>query len=378
MISQAEHQSRLSERRPCPTADSESIERYYHRNRPPTFEDQNVLAISFDPDLSGYTLPQTLIIYPNVETFHVDGATVDRISDRMWIIQSDLRDSAIRTALIEKLTTGFFSDEALSRCPEVVQGSPLSLRNTHRLERLKKKADMKDSRHYRLTTLSPVHGPHELLGENSPSTYNIAAFARLINAHASHSWGPARSIKTVEYAPRTTDRLNSYRSFSRQSFPASCHGNTTVILSSLDRAPDYFDLVSNETFPGALKDMRHLVVDSAIGAAAIGAAARSITNVSQGYSSPHLESVIFRLQDSRLDYTASDLISDVPMTSTTVEEADEGRLPGPIDLAEPLFGSVARVVFAASPRSEHLAHICEGANAAISLDREKRGLDGPQ
>ena len=166
-IDQDEWQSRLGERL-CPSADPASVRRYYDTWRPPSFRDLNVFAISIDPEQQQpYTLPQTLKVYPNVETFYANGATVDRITDRLWIIRSDMPESADRTALIAKLTTGFFSDHALSHCPEVQPGSKLSLRNTHRLERLKKNKDkMKGPRYYRCTIVEPVNGPHSSLGHS--------------------------------------------------------------------------------------------------------------------------------------------------------------------------------------------------------------------
>jgi len=377
-ITKVECDSRLAARAPGPSADPDSMRRYYQNNRPPTIEDQNVFAISVNPEVLTYTLAQILKVYPNAETFYADGpiadgapvggATIDCISDRLWVIRSDMRDSAARTALIDRLTSGLFSDEALSHCPPIPRGSVLSLRNMHRMARLKKGTDMGDSRYYRFTTLSPVYGPRDPLGEDSASVFNISSFARLTQEHASRLQKPAHPIKTIEYAPRTDDRLTLYRRFAGQRFPTSCEGGTTVIISSPDGAPDFFDLIADDFFPGVLKDMKHIIVD-----AAIKSAPRDILNPSQDYSSPHLESVTFRLQQWP-DQTASDCVSDVTIL-THAETLDE-HLVGPKHLAESLYGSTARVVFAALPGCEHLRDICDAANTAISIDRQKRGLDG--
>ena len=356
-IDQDECQSRLRERL-GPSADTDAVVRYYDTSRPPTIRDLNVFAISIDPEQQSYTLPQTLMVYPNAETFYADGATVDRITDRLWIIRSDMPESAARTALVDKLTTGFFSDNALSHCPEVEPGSKLALRNTHRLERLKKKDDMKESRYYRCTIVEPVHGPHSSLGANAPSVYTIPAFGRLIDAHASHSWGPAHSIETIEYAPRTGDRLNLYRRLARPQLPVSCHGNTTVIISSPDHAPNYFDLISNPTFPGDLRDVKHLIID-----ASLGSTPRPLPNNSQAYSSPHLQSVTFRLQDSAMDKTVSGRAPGA--------ESGEGHLPGPEALARPLYGSTARVIYVPGLSSAHLGDLC--SQATLNAANNQRG-----
>jgi hypothetical protein len=364
-IDQIECQSRLRERL-GPSADPDAVTRYYETSRPPTHRDLNVFAISIDPEQESQTLPQTLMVYPNAETFYVDDATVDRITDRLWIIRSDMPESAARTALIDKLTNGFFSDHALSHCPEVEPGSKLALRNTHRLERLKKKDDMKGSRYYRCTIVEPVNGPHSSLGANAPSVYTIPAFGRLIDAHTSHSWGPAHSIETIEYAPRSGDQLSLYRRHARPQLPASCHGDTTVILSSPDHAPNYFDLIANPTFPGDLRNMKHLIID-----ASIGSTPQLVPNISQAYSSPHLESVTFRLGDPTVDDAASDIAAGT-MEGASSEETGEGHLPGPQDLARPLFGSSARVIYTPGPSSAHLADLCN--QATLSAASTQRGV----
>ena len=300
------------------------------------------------------------MVYPNAETFYADGATVDRITDRLWIIRSGLRDSAARTALIDKLTSGFFSDHALSHCPKVEPGSTLALRNSHRLERLKKKDDMTESRYYRCSIVEPVYGPRNLLGEDSASVYCIGAFGRLIDAHASHAWEPAHSIETIEYAPGTQNRLSLYRRLALPQLPVSCHGNTTVVLSS-----NYFDLISNPTFPGDLRNMKHIVID-----ASLGSTPQLVPNISQAYSSPHIESVTFRLQDPRMDEAASDMAAGT-VEGASSEETGEGHLPGPLDLARPLFGSTARVVYTPGPSSAHLADLCNQATlSAVSKRRD--------
>jgi hypothetical protein len=338
IVDSCEWQARLQERL-GPSAIPESANQYYDASRSSTVRDENVFAMTMSPGIGPYTLDQTLLVYPNMETFYTDGAIIDRISDRLWIIRSDLRESATRTALIRSLNSGFFNDEALSHCPLVAHGSKLSLRNTHRLNRLKKTSDMKGSRYYRFTTVSPAHGPRYLLGEDSASVYNIAAFTRLIDAHASNAWGPAHSIETIEYAPRTDYRLSAYRRLALQQFPVSCHGNTTVVISSPSRAPGYFDLMSNGGFPGNLRSMKHLVID-----ASIGTAPRSVPNVAEAYSSPHLESVMFRLQGMPEDEAAM-TSGSYQATVTPGIGTDETRLARPEDLARPLVGSAAKVTF---------------------------------
>lgn len=358
---QAECQSRLRERL-GPSADPESVNRYFDKSRRPTIYDRSVLAITVPPEQSRYTLPQILMVFPNIESFYSEGATIDRISDRLWIMHSDMSDSPARTALVEDLTTGFFNDEALSHCPEVPPGSPLSLRNTHRLERLKKKDDMKGSRYYRFTTVEPAHGPRNLLGEDSASAYNIAAFGRLIDAHASHSWGPAHSIETIEYAPRTHDRLKLYRRLALRQFPTICHGNTTVILSSPSHAPDYFDIVSNDMFPGELAKMKRLVID-----ASIGSTPQSAPNISQEYSSPHLQSVTFRLQDRLRDNAVTGRAEGV--TAVPDEDVEGEHVPESKDLVAPLYGSAARVIFTPGPESAHLSDLCDQATTDAASGR---------
>jgi hypothetical protein len=364
-IGQDECQSRLRERL-GPSADPDAVVRYYDTSRPPTIRDLNVFAISINPEQQSYTLPQTLMVYPNAETFYTDGANVDRITDRLWIIRSDMPESAARTALVDKLTAGFFSDHALSHCPEVQAGSKLALRNTHRLERLKKKDDMKESRYYRCTIVEPVHGTGSLFGDNTAGVYTTAVFGRLIDAHASHSWGPAHSIETIEYAPRTHNRLSLYRRLALQQLPVSCHGKTTVILSSPDHAPSYFDLISDPTSPGDLRNMKHLVID-----ASLGPTPQIVPNISQAYSSPHLQSVTFRLQDSPMDNTTSGIVSGT-MEGASDKEAGEGHLPGPQDLARPLFGSTARIIYIPGPSSAHLADLCN--QATLSAASRRRGV----
>jgi len=357
-IGQGECQYRLRERL-GPHPDSELVGRYYDAFDPPTNCDRNVIAMSIDPEQHSYTLPQTLKVYPNVETFYANGATVDRITDRLWIIRSDMGESAARTALIDKLTTGFFSDHALSHCPEVQLGSKLALRNTHRLKRLMNKDKMKGSRYYRCTLVEPVHGPRYLLGEDTASVYSIGAFNRLMDAHASHSWGPAHSIETIEYAPRTLHRLSLYRRFARSQLHVFCHGNITVKISSPDHAPNYFDLISDPTFPGDLGNVKQLVVD-----ASLGPAPRFLPNVSRAYSSPHLESVTFRLQDRPADDART--YSAVGVAAGSGEESEEELQPEPEDLARPLYGSTVGVIYTPGPGSDHLAEVCHRATINVT------------
>jgi hypothetical protein len=352
-IDQDECQSRLQERL-GPSEDSDAVMKYYDTSRPPTVRDLNVFAITIDPEQQSYTLPQTLMVYPNAETFYADGATVDRITGRLWIIRSDMPESAARIALIDKLTTGFFSDHALSHCPEVQSGSKLALRNTHRLERLKKKDDMKGSRYYRCTIVEPVHAPRNTLGEDTASVYCIGAFGRLMDAHASHSWGSAHPIETIEYAPRTDNRLSLYRRLALSQLSVSCHGNTTVIISSPDHAPNYFDLISDPTFPGDLRNMKHLMID-----ASLGPTPQLVPNISQAYSSPHLEDVTFRLQDRLIADSVSARAAGG--TAGSDEETEVGHQPGPEDLARPLHGSTAWVIYTPGPGSDHLADLCTQA-----------------
>ena len=364
-IGQDECQSRLRERL-GPSADPDAVVRYYDTSRPPTIRDLNVFAISINPEQQSYTLPQTLMVYPNVETFYADGATVDRITDQFWITRSNMPRSAARTALVDNLAAGFFSDHALSHCPEVQRGSNLSLRHTHRLDRLKKKDDMEGSRYYRCTTVAPVQGIRYLLAEDAASLYATGAFGCLIDAHASHPWGPAHSFDTIEYAPRDEYRLSFYRCLSRRQLPMACHGTTTVILSSPDHAPSYFDLISSPTFPGDLRNMKHLIID-----ASLGSTPRLLPNNSQAYSSPHLESVTFRLQDSPMDDAASN-VATATVEGATGEEAGQGHLPEPQDLARPLYGSTARIIYTPGPSSAHLADLCN--QATLSAASRRRGV----
>jgi hypothetical protein len=362
-IGQNECQARLRERL-GPTADSDAVMTY---SRPPTLRDLNVFAISIDPEQQSYTLPQTLMVYPNVETFYADGATVDRITDQFWITRSNMPRSAARTALVDNLAAGFFSDHALSHCPEVQRGSNLSLRHTHRLDRLKKKDDMEGSRYYRCTTVAPIQGIRYLLAEDAASLYATGAFGCLIDAHASHPWGPAHSFDTIEYAPREEYRDSFYRRLSRRQLPMTCHGTTTVILSSPDHAPSYFDLISNPTFPGDLRDMKHLIID-----ASLGSTPRPLPNNSQAYSSPHLQSVTFRLQDPTMDEVASEIASGTVEGAFDEETGEGHHLPGPQDLARPLYGSTARVVYTPGPSSAHLADLCN--QATLSAASRRRGV----
>jgi len=363
-IGQDEWQSRLGERT-CPSADPALVRRYYDTWLPPSFRDLSVFAISIDPEQQQpYTLPQTLKVYPNVETFYANGATVDRITDRLWIIRSDMRESAARTALIDKLTTGFFGDHALSHCPAVQPRSKLALRNTQRLERLMKNKDkMKGPRYYRCTIVEPVNGPHSSLGPNDPTVYTVPAFGRLIDAHASHSVGPSHSIETIEYALRSGDRPSLYRSLARPQLPVSCHGSITVKISSPDHAPNYFDLISNPTFPGDLRNMKHLVID-----VSLGPSPKIVPNISQAYSSLHLESVTFRLQDPLMNDSTSDIAS-CRVEGASSEETGEGHLPGPQNLARPLFGSTARVIYTPGPSSAHLGDLCSRATLDAANNR---------
>lgn len=312
---------------------------YYDPSRSPTRGDLNVLAISVDPERPSHYLPSTLRVYPNLETFYANGATIDRITDRLWIVRSDMSEPGSRTSLIDKLTSGFLSDHALSHCPEIQPGSKLSHRNIPRLKRLIERDDMSGSRYYRCTIIEPVHGSPYHLGEDEAPTYSIDVFSRLMAALASQSSGPAHSIETIEYAPRTRDQLSVYRKLARKPLPQSCHDNTTVIISSPDHAPNYFDLISDPDFPGGLNNMKHLIID-----ASLGPAPRDVLNISQAYSSPHLESVTFRLQKPPFEDAASDIAGGKLEGASGEEIGEIHRLAS--DLARPFYGSTAGVIYA--------------------------------
>jgi len=365
-IDQKEWEPRLQETLGS-SAESDAVMQYHDPSRPPTRGDLNVLAISVDPGHPSHSLPWIMRVYPNLETFYADGATIERITDRLWIMHSNMREPGSRTSLIDKLTSGFLSDRALSHCPEIQPGSKLSHRNIPRLKRLMERDDMRGSLYYRCTIVEPVHGPPYHLGEDQAPTYSIGAFSRLMHAHASQSWGLGHSIETIEYAPHTRDRLSIYRKIARQQQPASCHGKTTVIISSPDHAPNYFDLISDAEFPGRLNNMKHLTID-----ASLGPAPRDVLNISQAYLSPHLESVTFRLQHPPFEDAASDIAWKELEGASGEAIGERHRLPN--DLARPFYGSTARVIYAPGPNSHHLADLCTRATLDYASSQVS-GLD---
>jgi hypothetical protein len=334
--------------------DPEAISLYYNGLEKPSIYDLNVYAVEFSSDLSPYTLAQTLTVFPNAESFITAGAAIDLVSDRLVIIRSDMPESPARTALIDRLTRGSFSPEAMSSCPRVEQGSKLSERNLSRLARLKN--TMAGTRYLRFANPDPIHGPSRA---GTGIVYNLSEFSQLIHAQATVDAVP---VDTIEYSFLNDDRLECYQRISRRHLPDVCHGNTTVLVTSPEHAPDYFDLLADDTFPGQLKNMKHLRVD-----VSIGAVPDSVPNRAWTYWSPHLQSVTFRVHDRSTDYRGS---KDGNQIQAIRDEADDARsLPTPEDLAKPLYGLGTTITYIPAPQNDHLSVFCDAATLAAGAHR---------
>jgi len=81
-IDQEECESRLQERLGS-SAEFDAVMQYYDPSRTPTRGDLNVLAISVDPEHPSHSLPWIMRVYPNLETFYADGATIGSIVDHV-------------------------------------------------------------------------------------------------------------------------------------------------------------------------------------------------------------------------------------------------------------------------------------------------------
>jgi hypothetical protein len=72
-----------------------------------------------------------------------------------------------------------------------------------------------------------------------------------------------------------------------------------------------------------------------------------------------------------MDDAASN-VATATVEGATGEEAGQGHLPEPQDLARPLYGSTARIIYTPGPSSAHLADLCN--QATLSAASRRRGV----
>lgn len=325
--------------------------------------DKTVYAVRASFESFSHTLPQMMSVFPNLETFYAPGATVDLTSDRFVVMHSDMDASEARTAIIDRLVNGFFNPQALSSCPEVKQGSELSRRNLPRLQRLKR--TLAQTRYIRFTNPSPFNGPHATHDGATGIVYNLSAFGRIIRDRTSADPSvPILPIDTLEFNLLNDDRLRTYQRIANLPIPDSFNGVSAVLISSPGKAPDLFDLLSDDVFPGQLTNMKTLRIDVSIPRQGRQAPDTSWANKSTNF--PHLENITFRLYGQVTDDVASEATSDDPTAATAQEGEDKATYPTADDLARPFQGSTTRIAFVPASAHDDLLELCTQATGRLN------------
>lgn len=320
--------------------------------------DKTVYAVRASFDSFSHTLPQMMSVSPNLETFYAPGATVDIVSDRFVVMHSDMDASEARTAIIDKLTNGFFNPQALSGCPEVKQGSELSRRNVPRLQRLKR--SLAQTRYIQFTNPSPINGPHATHDGATGIVYNLSAFGRIIRDRTSADPSvPIIPIDTLEFNLLNDDRLRTYQRIANLPMPDSFQGVSSVLISSPEKAPDLFDLLSDDVFPGQLTNMKDLRIDVSMPRQGRQAPDTSWANQSTNFQ--HLQNITFRLYGQATDDVASEATSENPTAATAEEGEDKATYPTADDLARPFQGSTTRIAFVPASAHDDLSELCTQA-----------------
>lgn len=324
--------------------------------------DKTVYAVRASFESFSHTLPQMMSVFPNLETFYAPGATVDLISDRFVVMHSDMDASEARTAIIAKLTNGFFNPQALSSCPEVKQGSELSRRNLPRLQRLKR--SLAQTRYIRFTNPSPIIGPQATHDGATGIVYNLSAFGRIIRDRTSADPSvPILPIDTLEFNLLNDDRLRTYQRIANLPIPDTFNGVSSVLISSPEQAPDLFDLLSDDVFPGQLTNMKDLRIDVSMPRQGR-RPETSWTNKSTDF--PHLQNITFRLYGQATDDVASEATSDDPTAATAQEGEDKATYPTADDLARPFQGSTTRIAFVPASAHDDLSELCTRATGWLN------------
>jgi hypothetical protein len=228
------------------------------------------------------------------------------------------------------------------------------------MERLR--TTLAQTRYLQFANPSPVNGPHALHDGDTGIVYNMWAFGRLIRERSSSNHSlPVIPIETIEFDLLNDDRLRTYQRIAKLTFPDSFRGVSSVIISSLENAPDLFDLLSDDVFPGQLTSMKNVTID-----VSIRERVRAVPNVSSAYTSPHLQSITFRLHGLTTgDIANRGSLGDSAAPFTQEGEDGESDL-GAKDLAEPFRGSSTRLTFIAAPGQGELSELCTQATAHLN------------